>query len=147
MADGWEVLKTIDVTLAPSGVEVGGWNVLKTIDVTIVPSGVEVGGWNVLKTIDVTIYPEGEPPTCTPGETKCIGYDLYTCSPSGEWKLTEKYSAECYYEPPNGDGDGIPLEWLGIGALAAGAAALLIPKKKGTAKKTEGKQKKKATQK
>lgn len=39
----------------------------------------------------------GVPPECTPGETKCVGYDLYTCNALREWELTEKNVEKCGY--------------------------------------------------
>ena len=42
------------------------------------------------------------PPTvCTPGETKCVGTDLYTCNLSGQWEPTETDSPYCITPPPN----------------------------------------------
>lgn len=40
------------------------------------------------------------PPICTPGETECVGYDLYRCSLEGEWVLDEENSPNCGYTPP-----------------------------------------------
>lgn len=36
---------------------------------------------------------------CTPGETKCDGYDLYRCSLQGVWELEETNSPTCGWEP------------------------------------------------
>lgn len=36
---------------------------------------------------------------CTPGTTKCEGYNLYTCNPEGKFVLTESNSPECGYVP------------------------------------------------
>ena len=45
--------------LSEAGAEpVGGWSVLKTIDITLAPSEVVAGGWNVLKTVDITLAPK-----------------------------------------------------------------------------------------
>jgi len=40
------------------------------------------------------------PPECTPGETKCEGYNLYTCGADAKWHLTETNSTRCGYTPP-----------------------------------------------
>ena len=50
---------------------------------------------------------EAAPPLCTPGETKCEGFDLYECHlfhPPGEpaftkWVLAEANSPDCGWEP------------------------------------------------
>ena len=36
---------------------------------------------------------------CTPGETKCIGYDLLECSSDGTWVVLEANSPTCGWEP------------------------------------------------
>lgn len=36
---------------------------------------------------------------CTPGTTKCDGYNLYTCNIGGQWELTESNSPACGYIP------------------------------------------------
>lgn len=41
---------------------------------------------------------------CTHGETKCVGYDLYTCV-DGTWVLTEENAAECGLDPEMWFGD------------------------------------------
>lgn len=45
-----------------------------------------------------------KPPSgaCTPGKTKCSGYDLYTCGVDEKWHLTTANSTACGYVPPNG---------------------------------------------
>lgn len=92
---------------------------------SITPSG--VGGWVELGTL-VNLYIKSGgvgPPVCTPGETKCIGPDLYECSPDNEWVLIEENSAQCAVE----EGE-FPWLWVagGLGALALIMAAM--PKKK-----------------
>lgn len=43
----------------------------------------------------------GEAPSpCTPGATKCEGYNLYTCSVEEKWELTEESSPQCGWQPP-----------------------------------------------
>jgi len=37
---------------------------------------------------------------CTPGETKCEGYNLYRCNSAGRWYLAETNSPSCGYTPP-----------------------------------------------
>jgi len=36
---------------------------------------------------------------CTPGETKCDGYDLYQCNENCQWVLIEQNSPTCGYVP------------------------------------------------
>lgn len=126
--------------------EIGGWQLLKSIDVTLKPPE-EVGGWNLLKTIDITLTPKGVLP-CTPGTTKCVGYDLCTCSAAGEWKLTKQNATECGYVPPvcSVDADcpvgyvckdgkcvkkaAFPWQWVAIGGAAIAGVILLIPRPK-----------------
>ena len=40
-----------------------------------------------------------EPEVCTPGETKCEGFDLYECSGEGKWVRVEENSPSCGWEP------------------------------------------------
>lgn len=47
-------------------------------------------------TDDVTIS-AGE---CTPGDSKCVGYDLYECSSQSMWYLYQADSPTCGYIPP-----------------------------------------------
>ena len=63
-------------------------------------------------------------PLCTPGETKCVGYDLYTCSGEYTWELTEHNSSKCGYEKP------FPWLWVGIGGAALIGLGLAIRKRK-----------------
>lgn len=106
---GWNVLKTIDLTLTPSEVVVGGWNVLKTIDITLAPSGVIVGGWNVLKTIDIILAPSGVPITCSVDADCPAGY---ICK-----------DGKCVVKP-------FDWKWVAIGGAAVAALILLVPTKK-----------------
>ena len=39
------------------------------------------------------------PPICTPGETKCVGFDLYECSPECKWAIVEANSPTCGWVP------------------------------------------------
>lgn len=39
------------------------------------------------------------PVVCTPGETKCVGFDLYECSPECKWALVEANSPACGWAP------------------------------------------------
>jgi len=118
----WKWLKTAKTTLVPSEEEVAEWKLLKTVKATLTPSTEEVGGWKVLKTVDVTLTPKGVA-VCTPGKTKCVGKDFYTCGDDKQWHLTEANSAKCVAKPFN---------WLWVVAGGAGIAAVLLlaPKKK-----------------
>lgn len=112
---GWRVLKTVDVTLAPSEVMVGGWRVLKTVDITLTPSEEMIGGWKVLKTIDVVLTPPGVPVCKTdadcPTGYKCVG-------------------GKCVKKPVPPPSE-VPWGWIGAGAAAAGGVLLLAkPTKK-----------------
>ena len=114
-------------TLSEDG-EAGGWKVLKTIDITLIQG--EAGGWKVLKTIDITLTPPPPPPppACEidadcPTGYKCVNGKCVKVTPPGK---------------------EIPWELITAGGLAAGAAVLLIPKKKPTVKLPPKKKKPKA---
>jgi len=117
---------------APECVEEAGWKRLATRYVTLVPSEEEVAGWKRLVEFTIILTPTGAGPECTtPGETKCEGYDLYTCGSDYKWKLTKKNAEECGYVP----GEGFPWQWLAIGGAAIAGVILLIPKPKKAVKK------------
>lgn len=83
-------------------------------------TGGELDHWSgKLCTVKEGVVPP--PPTCTPGETKCIGFDLYECNPSGdEWVLIEENSPQCAAEE-----EGFP--WLIlVGGLGLAAVALIV---------------------
>lgn len=82
-------------------------------------------GWIYAAAKIVAVMPSGII-VCAPGETKCVGYDLYTCSLEGRWEFTKHDATECGYVPEE---KPFPWKWAGI-ALAALGAILLIPKKK-----------------
>lgn len=113
---------------APECVEEAGWKRLATRYVTLIPSEEEVRGWKRLTEYTITLTPTGVPPPpeecTTPGETKCVGYDLYTCSSGYKWELTKKNAEECGYVPSK-----FPWQWLAIGGAAIAGVILLIPKK------------------
>lgn len=72
----------------------------------------------VLATIErqQIFHTPGAPPICTPGDTKCDGYDLYTCSLIGQWELTKHNSTECGYTPPTPpEKKPFPWSWIAIG--------------------------------
>jgi len=53
----------------------------------------------VIRTADTyTGYLDVTEETCTEGETKCIGYNLYECI-AGKWQLKEVNSSKCGYKP------------------------------------------------
>jgi len=41
--------------------------------------------------------PEPPPPECTPGEWKCVRYDLYVCSAEGKWVFSKRDAPQCQY--------------------------------------------------
>jgi MYXO-CTERM domain-containing protein len=113
--------------------EVGGWVDLGEVTGLHITSS-EVGGWvdlGVLTNLSIKSGGGVTPPVCTPGETKCIGPDLYECSPDSEWVLIEENSTQCAVEEEG----AFPWLWVagGLGALALIAAAM-PEKKKGKVK-------------
>jgi len=97
--------------------EISEWTEVEAarVDMTVQPG--EVSEWTEVKPARQTLVvnPKGVP-VCTPGATKCVDYDLYTCSVEGQWQLTEKNSEQCGY---------IPFPWEYI-AIAGGAVLLVI---------------------
>ena len=130
--DGWKLLDTLHVSLAPREEEVAGWKLLDTKTITLVPSEEEIGGWELLDTLEITLTPPGAPPACTPGATKCVGYDFYTCNAEGQWELTEHNSSECGYAPP--EEGKFPWMWAAAGGLGLAGLVLLTSGKKAKAK-------------
>ena len=56
------------------------------------------------------------PKVCTPGETKCVGLDLYECIPKtgdagGRWALMEANSPTCGWLPPGVGPEPQPPPW------------------------------------
>lgn len=72
-----------------------------SLDKTIFPPFPAVDTYTSAFTVSGVAPP---PVVCTPGETKCVGYDLYTCGGDERWHLTERNSVECDYVPPPPDG-------------------------------------------
>ena len=114
--------------------EAGGWNLLKSIDITLKPPEA-IGGWHLLKTIDVTLTPIGVPPPPPPEcetdadcpadkpfcvDGKCVEWRVDADCPEGyicrDGKCVKK-------EVP------FPWQWLAIGGAAILGVILLIPKK------------------
>jgi len=91
-------------------------------DLSIQPG--EISEWTEVKPVRQTLVvnPKGVP-VCTPGEIKCVGYDLYTCSAEGQWQLTEKNSERCGYTPPPPPEEKFPWEYI---AIAGGVILLVI---------------------
>jgi len=118
---GWNLLKTMTVTLNPSAEEVAGWNMLKTITVTLSPSVEEVAGWNLLKTIDITLTPSGIPSECRVDSDCPTGYKCV--------------NGKCVKMEENGEEGDIPWPWIAAGAVGIGGIALLTGKGKTTGKK------------
>jgi hypothetical protein len=126
---GWVKLTTID--LAGNIAGVGGWYKMASFDLPGLIAGIQ--GWYRLATMDIeAMVVGGGPPTCSPGETKCIGQDLYRCSPGGDWVLDEENSPQCQAE-------GGVSPWLlvagGLGAAAIAVAATGKKKPKVVTKK------------
>lgn len=46
-------------------------------------------------TCDVSLEVEEDEVLCTPGDTKCVGSDLYVCSGAKEWVLSERDAPQC----------------------------------------------------
>lgn len=86
---------------------------------TIEPS-VAVNGWIEADSRTAVVNPSGVP-VCTPGEIKCVGYDLYTCSLASQWELTKHNATECDYVPEE---EEKPFPWLWVG-IGSGIAALI----------------------
>lgn len=102
------------------------WQIIGS-DITLAVSLITVG-WQVIGD-DLTLavaLSEVAPPPCTPGETKCIGPDLYECSLDGEWVLVEENSPQCAVEEKE-------FPWLlvagGLGVAAVAVAATTKKKK------------------
>lgn len=55
--------------------------------------GLAGGGYLIYRLIKGGLGP------CTPGTTKCDGYNLYTCNGEGQWVLTKSNSPQCGYTP------------------------------------------------
>lgn len=111
----------------------------------------------ILRTVErKALFTTTGAPTCTPGTTKCVGYDLYTCSAGRNWELTEHNAAECGYVPPTCAIDAdcplgykcvngkcvkitptkkFPWEWVVAGGLGLAALILLASKKEEEIKK------------
>lgn len=63
-----------------------------------------------------------EVPPCTPGDTKCIGPDLYECE-AGQWVLVERNAPQCVKKP-------FPWHYLFMGGSAVAAIGLGIKEAK-----------------
>lgn len=62
--------------------------------------GIGLGVGGTIAAIIAAIKAKVAPPVvCTPGDTKCIGFDLYECSAEKEWVLAEANSPTCGWEP------------------------------------------------
>jgi hypothetical protein len=108
-----------DIAVQPS--EVSRWIAVgSAVNLSIEPG--EVSDWAEIVSARtmLVVNPEGVP-VCTPGETKCVGYDLHTCSSEGQWQLTKKNSEQCRYTPP--PEKRFPWEYI---AIAGGAILLII---------------------
>lgn len=78
------------------------------------------------------------PPTCTLGDTKCVGYDLYSCGAGGTWQLSQHNSPQCGYTPGQGGG-GSSLWWIvaaGIGVAVAISVAADVKEEQRKGKRT-----------
>jgi len=88
---------------------------------TVQPGAV---GWIKADSKTVVVNPSGVP-VCVPGETKCVDYDLYTCSLVGQWKLTEHNAVKCGYVPPEEEKKPFPWLWIGAGIATASVVGLV----------------------
>ncbi len=62
--------------------------------------GTGLGLFGLITAVVAAIKAKAAPPVvCIPGETKCVGFDLYECSPECEWVLIEANSPACGWEP------------------------------------------------
>jgi len=124
--EGWVLLGSVTNLSLTAGLAPEEWHELGSItNLAVTP--LAAGGWILLGQVtDLLLTPMGvEPPTCTPGDTKCIGVDLYRCSPDGEWVLDEENSSQC---PAGGEGE---FPWLLVaGGLGLGAVILAASGKK-----------------
>lgn len=128
-----EIEPAVNLSIEPG--EISDWMEIESARKNLSIEPGEVSDWAeiVLARTTLVVNPEGVP-VCTPDETKCVGYDLYTCSPEGQWQLTKENSEQCGYIPP--PDERFPWEYI---ALAGGAVLLVIAiatpkKKKGTPK-------------
>lgn len=92
-----------------------------------VQSAVAMPVQGLVDTFEGILCTVGEAPPCTPGDTKCIGPDLYECSPVREWVLVEENSPECIVEEKK-----FPWGWvvIGAGAVVGAIGLAAIMKKK-----------------
>lgn len=85
-----------------------------------------VVGWVHVDTKTASVSPPGVV-VCIPGDTNCIGFDLYTCNLAGRWELTKRNSPKCGYVPE----EKFPWLWVGVGgAVIATVIAVVAAEKK-----------------
>ncbi|MBA7611715.1 hypothetical protein ES703_18944 [subsurface metagenome] len=62
--------------------------------------GTGLGIFGLITVVVAAIRAKAAPPeVCIPGETKCVGFDLYECSPECKWTLVEANSPACGWVP------------------------------------------------
>ena len=113
-----------DAVISPALVE-EDWIKADTQFATVQPGLV---GWIKADSKIAVVNPSGVP-VCVPGETKCEGYDLYTCSLAGQWKLTERNATACGYVPPEEEKKPFPWLWVGVGVAGASLVGLVVAEK------------------
>jgi hypothetical protein len=110
------------VNLSIEPAEISNWMEIESARKNLSIEPGEVSDWTEIipaRTM-LVVNPKGVP-VCTLGETKCVGYDLYTCSVEGQWQLTKKNSEQCGYTPP--PEERFPWEYI---AITGGAILLII---------------------
>ena len=127
----WVKAGTEIATAEPGGIS-AAWVKADSAIATIEPG--LVGGWIKADSQTKLVNPSGVP-VCTPGTTKCVGYDLYTCSLAGQWALTKHNATECSYVPSEVK-KPFPWFWVSVGGGITALVGLIVATLKGKKKKS-----------
>ncbi len=119
VVEDWIKADSQFATVQPGAV---GWIKVDSQFATIQPGLV---GWIKADSKTAVVNPTGVP-VCVPGETKCVDYDLYTCSLASQWKLTERNAVKCGYVPEEKPPKAFPWLWIGAGVAAASLVGLVV---------------------